>query len=401
MNDFIGNAFDRAVDKLADVVGIPEETAAPEPTKEVTEPATQEAAPEAPQETKEIQKALEKKEPEYKSPKEERREKAFGKAAPKVAAPKPVSDQSANLDPAAAQTAQKVDVQPSEIPQFWSAKMRAAAESTSDKALVKAMIEHDAQREETIRRAHSEAQSSKALIEKLNADFETPEELQKHRAERAFVGIKDDADELHRYRAWDKLLKNDVPTALVDLMRKNNLTPEHLSGLFYGNAQAPTPQQQFDPEEARRIASETAQSEFQKFQQESMQKAVQSDIAQFLNEKDSYGNVRMPFFQMHRQVVEDAAKVIEKDYPNLSPREVVHHAYEYAITEARKAYGITAQPAQTKAVADPVKARNASGSVSGSPSLGVAPQRSRFKSEKFADKIEEAYSRAEARLGAR
>lgn len=382
-NDVIDRALDAAEAKLIDT----EAEAAPSPETEASEtPGTDKLIEDA-----ELKKVLDKEnsKPVTKAAKTRDESGKFQKTTKKAAPKQILSDQETDVsDPEATLTAPVAEESPVEIPAFWSAELKKAA-AEAPPALVKKFAEHDAQREQWARRSVSEAEPAKAIVKRLYEGFEPVKD------EARLNGIDNPVDELERYRAWDNIFKRDTMTGVVDLARKNGITPEQFAQAFYGYAEANPPS---DPriDEALQEAKQAKQMAEQYQQQlaQQSQATLVSEVETFKKGKDSTGQVREPFAKLYApQIAQEYDRLVAEN-PHLRPNEVLTQAYENIVGSARKAFGINGKPAQPTTV-DVKKAQSIASSANGAPALGKSAARPPAKS------IDEAIDRAEEKLGYR
>lgn len=384
----IDRALDAAEAKLMDSATTPE----------VAVPLSQD--PKAIEQTAEIQaheKAQEGKQ-ESKPEVKDKREKdgRFTKSRKYDAVGKPIkpdlSDQKANVEIEPIEEAPVVSkVEP---PTFWSAEQKALwAKVPQDVQEVVAARELSYQQE--LSRRANEIQQGKAFQSRIYEDMESPEAIAAHRNEMALQGIKDPIEELHRYRAWDRIFKTDVLTGIKSLMQKNGLTVEHL----YGD-ESNQYQQYNDPrvEEAIAAAKEAKQlaQEQKDYFNELNTNTILQEIEGFKDGTDSYGNVRRSFVEMYEPQISNVFNYIKGEQPQMSRQTALNHAYEHVLQETRKQFGISSNPApvqQPKApeviAAQSRKAQKAATSVSGSPATGTGAIRPKART------IDEALDRAE------
>lgn len=346
-----------------------------------------------------------------------------GKSAvsPKQAAPKAieestpteqVSDQVADAGAEGEQPGLEIPDAPTfEAPVFWPAELKAAAaecKTDAERALVAKFAAHDAQREEWARRTASEAKRGKEFEQRLYADMESPEDVQRHKAQLRLNGVRDEVDELHRYRAWDKVITTDPETAIQDLIRKNNLQHRFSFAEDQGHLQAPSVS---DPRvETALQEAQAAKAEFAEWKANQERRERETELTMFKEGKDSAGNVRAAFVDAYAPQIAEAVKAIREQYPHMPRSEVLNHAYEFQLGEVRKLHGISygkpvsaAQSVATKPVAKPdaSKAKAAASGVTGAPANGGTVQRPRLKGDSFNDKLNSAMDNAEEQLGSR
>lgn len=305
-----------------------------------------------------------------------------------------LNDQTANADDVEADTLEETqDDTPIDAPAFWPADKKEAF-AKAPREVQKAFLEVDAQRNEWANRLANESERGKAIEKRSKEVFEP------HRLKLQANGISDPLQAAERLLAWNEIFESNPKVGIADLMRKNGLTPHDF---FEDVAENQYPS---DPriDEAIQNAQEAKQlaEEWKGKLEEQQAQAFQSQVEAFKSGVDTTGQQRKAYAEMYAPQISQAAEAIQKIQPNMPIAEVLHHAYEFAVGEARKAFGVTGkagQPTQPKEpqqiIAQARKASAASGSVTGAPSNGAAPLRPRAKS------IDEAMDRAEERMGLR
>lgn len=310
----------------------------------------------------------------------------FSKEARKIEAIAPqepdITDQDANVEQEAA-----VEIPPSNLPTFWPDELKRAA-AEAPKAVVDAFVKHDAQREEWAQRTAREGQRGRAFEQRMYEGYE-PQEVQEHRAKLQMHGLRDEVEELHRYRAWDTIFQTDVRTGIADLMHKNGLTPYDLM-----DDQNEVQQYQTDPrieeelEDLRRVKEEFEQFQttFKQQEETSFYNAVEA----FKNGVDSTGQNRKQFAELYAPQITQSHQQIQQQYPQLSFEDALNYAYEQTLSEVRKLHGAPAPKASAPdIVANSKKAKSAASSVVGSPRSESVTAKPRAKS------FDEAFARAE------
>lgn len=385
-NDVFDRAFEAAEAKIAENELATESESAPveQPKEDLVE-------------TQEISKAIEKvTKPAEKAPKVKAAKPSAKSAEITQEAQPEVTEQISDQQPtdtieplAAEQSAVTETIDP---PQFWSADKKALfAKATPD--LQKAIVEHEAQRNEYVHRLANESERGRA-IEKRVSDVFKPYEL-KLKAH----GINDPLQAAERLMAWNEIIESDPLTAVKTLMQRNGLTPQDLMYQDDGSGQPQQPYQS-DPRVDEAIAkAEAAERRLQEWQQQQEAQALQSEVDAFKNSKDSTGQTRKAFAEMYAPQIAQAVEAISRLNPNLGTTERLTQAYDYVQAEVKKLLGVpaaigqkpTAKPEQL--VANAKKAQAAASSITGAPSSGTSPQRPGAKT------FDEAYARAEERLG--
>lgn len=278
-----------------------------------------------------------------------------------------------------------------EMPTFWSAELKAAA-AKAPKEVVEAFTKYDAQRAQWANRMQAEADRGKALEKQLWSDFESPEEIQNHKAQLQAQGIRSVGEEISRYRAWDKLFRTDVKSGVIALMAKNGLTPYDL--LESGGGEE---QYQSDPrtEQALQAAEEAKReaAELKAAYQRERARSGEAQIEAFKQAKDPRGVTRAQYFDLYKPQITEAFVTILEQNPHLAEPVALEHAYEYIVGEAIKAHGGVAKPVVAATpVADVKKAKAAASSVTGAPKSGTMTRKPGAKT------IDEAMDRAEEKL---
>lgn len=305
-----------------------------------------------------------------------------------------LSDQATDVEEVEADPTEEEssEAEPIDIPAFWPADLKAlAAEAPPE--IVKKFIERDVQREQWARRSVAEAEPAKAIATRLYNGFEAVKD------EALLNGINNPVDEVERYRAWDNIFKRNPGLALIDLGRKNNITPEAYAQMYYGGELEAEPQSDPRIEEAFSMA-QRAQQELEQYKQQSVVQTATHEVEAFKNGKDSTGQTRRAFVEMYAPQIAEVHDRIRAENPHLPLGEVLHKSYEYVVGQARKAFGVSGKaPARTQSkeqiMANAKKAQAIASSANGAPASGKAAARSGAKS------VDEAIDRAEERLGVR
>lgn len=292
------------------------------------------------------------------------------------------SDQNAEEGVETDEVAEEAPSTPSiEAPPFWSAEEKAAfAKAPPDVQQV--IARKEALRNEFANRLAREAEPAKAYIAK------TRELWEPHRAKFATHGVRDEHDAMARLLGWNEVLENDPKFALADLMQKNGLTGYDF---IHDETQSQIP---YDPrldealqsaEEAKRVALELQAS----LDNQRRSQGV-AQVEAFRNGQDSAGQQRTAFFDAYRPQIAQAFEEIRKQAPNMPEEEVLHHAYEFVVSDARKLFGINGavQTQKPKLAVVPKNARAAASSVSGGPSGDVSASRSKLKGNNFNEKLD-------------
>lgn len=376
-NEVFDRAFDAAEAKLAE--------------SDTSTEATTEDTTEAPKEDLITEKAIVEKAEEQQSQKESRTRDESGrfvkgsKSTPKE---EPTQEEQISSDQVAEEGTQEASVSPIEPPPFWSAEHKAIF-AKAPREVQEAFSHYDAQRNEYVNRLASEAQRGKHY-EKRAAEVFEPYKL-KIQAQ----GCRDEFEAVSRLLAWNEIFEQDPKTAISDLMRKNGLTPHDFAE--DGNAQYQA-ENFVDPRIQEAIErAEKAEQRFEEFERKQEEQRISSQVETFKNGVDSLGQTRRQFAEMYAPQIANALERIQTTYPNVSFNEALDHAYEYVLSEARKAFGVngTAKPIAKKpetVIANAKKAQAAASSVTGAPASGTSVSRPRAKNTDEA--IERALERA-------
>ena len=280
------------------------------------------------------------------------------------------------------------EAEPIEIPTFLPAETKALLAEASP-ALRKNLIAAYNQQENTVRRALSESGTLKA--EKARVD----EVFAPHKTRLQAQGVKDIADLASRALAWDELITKDPKAFVIAQMRQNGITPQDLLE-DTGN----DPGQQYtDPrvDEALERA-ERAEKAFEEFQANQTKAQLASELETFKNGKDSTGLVRRQFVEMLEPQIARTVAAIKADpeYQHLTNEQVLHHAYEYEVSQARSGFKAVApvapkpMPTKEEVEKQAAKQKAATGSVRGAPASGTSTPRPRLKGNSFEEKLNSA-----------
>lgn len=358
-NDMIDEALDRALDQL-------EEKEKAEPVELESKTSTEEIPDEIVEETTAITP------PEAENQEEQ------------------VSDQLAE-----AETGESGDTSTISMPTFWSAELRAAA-AKGDAKMVQLFIEHEQQREDYVRRVANENQRGKEFEKQMYADLgNDPQRVEAHRASLRLNGIRNEVEELHRYRAWDTVFKSDVESGVIDLMKKNNLTPEQIYETFYGESGERHQQQNFNN------TSSTPNAEVEELKREIQAQKdlhVANEVNSFKMTKDADGRDRKVFVETYAPQITEVLAQIQERYPHFSLSQALEHSYDHVMTQVKQLHGLSNVAKKAPSV-DVKKAQAASSSMSGSPVAGTVTQRTRLKGKNFNEKIDSAIDLALDRAG--
>jgi len=330
------------------------------------------------------------------------------KAAPAVDPAEQISVQQANevQSEAVEQEAEaSQDAPPIEAPPFWTAEEKEAFAKGDVGAIRQIVLNKEQQRVEWSNRIAAESEKGRNFQNRLYADFENnPEKIAKHKARMTVNGIKDEIEELHRYRAWDYNLQSDPIKHFTHLMRSSGITPEDLTQAFYGGGEsAPSAEQYEDPIARQALErAEKAEKAIEEWKTQQSMQVVNQELENFKSGTDSLGQVRRNFVDMYEPQIANALQAIQRVNPQMSKQEALNNAYEYVVGEVRKMFGMntnTVKPVAKPATANAQKARAAASSVTGSPASGVMAPRPRLKGNNFSEIADNAIDNAMERLG--
>ncbi len=289
--------------------------------------------------------------------------------------------------------------EPIELPAFLPAETKALLAEASPQLRKKIVAAYE-QQENTTRRVLSESGQLKA--EKARVD----EVFAPHRTRLQAQGVRDIADLASRALAWDELITKDPKAFVIAQMRQNGITPHDL----LEDAGNDPGQQYLDPrvDEALEAANQ-AKEQFESFQRQQQTQVAQAELESFKSGKDPRGATRKAFVEMFEPQIAQTISLIKADpqYQHLSNGEVIHHAYEYVVTNALNSGFQFVNPAAPKPAltaeqlaANASKQKAASGSVRGAPASGTSTPRPRLKGDTFEKRLESALDKAESRTSA-
>lgn len=314
--------------------------------------------------------------------------------APKQAAPEQIPSDQATDEGEFEAPEVETDVsteEPIEIPTFWSAELKAAAAEAP--GLAKKFAEFDAQREQFVRRVKQEAEPNKAYVNRSREMWEP------HRAKFAANGVRDEHDAMGRLLGWNEVFEKDPQAGLVDLMRKNGLTPEDLAARFYGQDYGNDAQAQL-PTDPRVEEALNKANRLEAMLDDQRRAQGMSQLENFRQGKDSNGQTRAQYFDAYRPNITAAFSEIMQLHPGIAESEALNHAYEFVVGESRKLFGSNGVASQPKAKAPaPKSARAAATSVSGGPVGEVGASRSKLKGNNFNEKLDSGIDAAMDHLG--
>lgn len=387
VDNLINNVLDEAQEQLDNKAT--EVVEAPEVVTQTTDEQHEDIA---------VKEALEDKEAPKKRPSvKDLANKALGR---KVAEPKEdIQEASAEIESDEIEV-EEPSIEPIKTPAFWNPERKKLFEA-APRELQEVIAAREIELQQQISRAASKTNGvdEKRFFE----DFETPEAANLHRAKLKAQGINDSIGELHRYRAWDRVLEADPHAVIADLMRKNGYTPNDFTENAY---EVQEPNQYKDPrvEDAikRAEAAENRVKEWETTQQNNQR---QTWFNSFKEGVDSEGDTRKDFCELYAFQIQNEVVKAQAQYPMATEAELVNHAYEIVKQGVRAFHGI--QP-KTQAPVKPqltkeeriAQARKASAAASqsvGGPNTGTVSQKTSLKGKNFSEKFDSAYDIAEAR----
>lgn len=324
------------------------------------------------------------------------------KETPQEDGRKDLSDQVANAESTTeeAQVEEPVAVSTVNPPAFWTAEQKALF-TKAPVELQEVIATRELQLQQHMSRLANEAERYKTIEKQLYADFDSDQAIEAHKNRLALDGIKSPIEEMHRYRAWDRVFRTDPKLGISDLMRKNGLTPQDF--LIENQEQYYTdPRIEQELQELRTTKSTVEQLKAQLEAQ--TQQSLYSELEQFKLGKDSSGTVRAQFVELYEPQIASAVTAIKQQNPYMGRTEALNHAYEYVLSEVKKAHGFnSSQPIQSAPVKKPVveasKASKIASSSNGAPSSGIAAQKSRLKGNSWEEKLNSAIEQAESTMG--
>ncbi len=348
-------------------------------------------------------------------PKDEPKEEAVEKEeAPEVEetpsedAPKEqISDQ---------EPSEEVSEEPTEVveqsslpaPAHWTAKTKALF-SKAPPELQQALVEEAKLQQQHMGRLGNETNRAKQWETRVNSNFGSPEDLNKHRAIMRANGVTDEVEELHRYRAWNEVLSQDPLTAVRTWIVQHGITPEELNGESFGDENQGSSVNQ-DPR-IDELSSKFEQLEKEK--QESVRRSEEEKFAGVVNTwksgNDRYGKPRSEFSKLYapqidqrwQEVLRQAAEVGEE----LTIDESLNRAFNDVQDSIYKAHGINPivqkQQSKEELIAKSKKLNAIASKASGAPRTDVIAQKPKKTYKNDKEWVEAAMQRAEGRAGAR
>lgn len=379
--DIIEKALDAAEEQLTKV----EDSDSTEESKSIEEKLI--AEKDSNESTLETSENVEEEQVEKKPTKKEEGRKRKGKPAEQEL---DLSGQDADVEKVEEENDVVESEPPIDPPMFWPAEKKAIF-AKAPRELQAAFLEVDAQRNDWANRVARDAEKGKAIEKRANEVFEP------YKLELQANGIEDPFQAVSRLLAWNKIFEKDPVEGILGLMKKNGITPEHLSqGSAYGK-----PEQSIDPymEEVRREAEEarkTAEALRSEIEEQKTQ-VLKAQIEAFKTGLDSSGKSRRQFAELYAPQITNVVQAIQQANPEASLFESLNQAYEYVRAEVGKLHGIPDQKEKREAVVmQAKKAQNAASSVNGAPSKGISLVKPKAKTlDEALDMAEElVYSRS-------
>lgn len=282
-------------------------------------------------------------------------------------------------------------------PARWSAEGKALF-SKAPPELQQFISARELETQQIISRVANEAERGKQFLSRLNSDFEDPKELQLHKARLQADGVRDEVEELHRYRAWDRIVRSDVKAACLGLLRNNNLTPQDLLYVDDGQSQYQDPR--VDELQQGYQQTQTVLAELQAERVRLQQEQADMELKRFGSGKDSYGNVRQPYLNMYRaQIAAEMPRIMQET--GASEIEALEKAYDEVISNARAIHGTPAPVQKPAPLVDATKARLVASGSNGAPKSGVANPKPTLKGKNFNEMFDDAYGQATSIVNAR
>lgn len=254
---------------------------------------------------------------------------------------------------------------PIEAPTFWPADKKAIF-AKAPRELQQAFLEVDAQRNDYVNRLARESERGKLAERRASEVFEP------YKLKLQANGISDPFQATERLLAWNELFEKDPLTGILDLMRKNNLTPQDLiNGESTGYQE-----EQTDPRiEALRQEVEQAKQSAETLRTQIEQQnlsSLKSEIENFKLGKDSTGQIRRPFAELYAPQITRVTELLQQQNQDAPILQVLNDAYEYVLKEVRSLHGDNRMtPSPQQEVQRAKKAQAAASSVNGAPSKGT------------------------------
>lgn len=250
-------------------------------------------------------------------------------------------------------------------------------------------------REQELERKLQQATTSggRAFEQRIYSDFDSPEAVNLHRAKLHANGIADPIQELHRYRAWDRVLESDPYSAIQSLMQKNGFTPNDFLG---GDVGQPENQYQDPRVEDALKRAEAAEKRIQDFEQKQETARLGSVVNAFKSGNFEDGTPRAKFVTVYAPQISQAYDTLAQnpDYQHLGEQDLLHYATEFVRSQVNELHGVKpapkAPPAKTREqiIAESKKAQAAATATTGAPNtVTLANKRSRLKGKNESERV--------------
>lgn len=324
-----------------------------------------------------------------------------------VEAKEEISDEKADVEPTVTEEVPETVTEAVTLPTSLSPKVRALL-SKAPPELQQALVEEEIRKQQVMGRLANETQRAKSWETRVNSDFQSPDELNRHRATLKTLGVNDEIEELHRYRAWSSVIKSDPLTAIRSLIVQHGITPNELSGEYESDPSqyqsAPDPRvdelaQKLDAWEKEKEQALISQRE----------QAFASEVTTWKSGNDRYGKPRADFSALYapqidgewNQILNDAAQ----NGIQMSLEESLTEAFNRVQDKIYKTHGINpqvAKPSREQLIANSQKSQAAVTKATGAPRTEQITQKPTQKKKYKNDKewVEDAMRRAEERRGA-
>lgn len=284
-----------------------------------------------------------------------------------------------------------------DAPAFWSADEKAEFAKASP-ALREIIAKRELAAQQHISRLTNEARNGKGYESRFYADFESPEQIQLHKSKLAAAGISDPVAELHRYRAWDRVLESNPTAAIARLMKQNGLTPYDFTE---EGAYQRENDQLNDPRVDEAIQrAEAAEARIKEFEEKQEQQRFSGIVNAYKSGTFSDGKPRAQFMAVYAPQITQAYESLSKlpDYQHLDEASRLHYATEYVRSQVNNLHGVSSEapkkmepPKKTREqiIEESKKAAAAATSTVGAPATGtpVNEKRSRLKGKTDRERI--------------
>jgi hypothetical protein len=301
-----------------------------------------------------------------------------------------ISDQAASAETETQEAAPTPEaVSTVAAPAFWTGDNKALF-AKAPPEVQKAISEESLRIQQQMSRLANESQRGKAWEERVNSDFQTKEELDAHRAQLRLQGVGDEVGELHRYRAWNTVMKNDPLTAVRALIVEHGITREALNGETQSEGQerdfkdprVDEIQEQLKQErEAREAAARAAEAQ-----------ATGAKVAAWKTSNDRYGKPRAEFATLYAPQIDAEWQVVlneaQSTGENITLEESLTRAHDRVQDRFFKAHGINPnqpkKPTQEQRAQHAEKVKGAITVATGAPRSDVVAKKPRreFKNDR-------------------